>query len=111
VTLSSLAGKSFRRGRGTQRLKMMLDRCYDNVRVSYIMPASADTGLTGDPAKRESGRHGEPYRDAPFAFEKVSFETVAEMPAGFSRGIRSWNVSCCVKLVRRDATAPVGLGT
>ena len=62
VNISSLAGKNaFSGGAGYNAAKfglngfteaMMLDHRHDNVRVSYIMPGSVDTGFSGDPAKR-----------------------------------------------------------
>src|ERR1039457_3480442 len=62
VNISSLAGKNaFSGGAGYNASKfglngfseaMMLDHRYDNVRVSYIMPGSVDTGFSGGPAKR-----------------------------------------------------------
>ena len=62
VNISSLAGKNaFSGGAGYNASKfglngfseaMMLDHRYDNVRVSYIMPGSVDTGFSGDLAKR-----------------------------------------------------------
>src|SRR5271157_2702752 len=65
VNISSLAGKNpFSGGAGYNASKfglngfseaMMLDHRYDNVRVSYIMPGSVDTGFAGDPAKRAGG--------------------------------------------------------
>ncbi len=62
VNISSLAGKNaFSGGAGYNASKfglngfseaMMLDHRYDNVRVSYIMPGTVDTGFSGDPARR-----------------------------------------------------------
>jgi NADP-dependent 3-hydroxy acid dehydrogenase YdfG len=62
VNISSLAGKNaFSGGAGYNASKfglngfseaLMLDHRYDNVRVSYIMPGSVDTGFSGGPAKR-----------------------------------------------------------
>jgi len=62
VNISSLAGKNpFSGGAGYNASKfglngfseaMMLDHRYENVRVSYIMPGSVNTGFAGDPAKR-----------------------------------------------------------
>jgi NAD(P)-dependent dehydrogenase (short-subunit alcohol dehydrogenase family) len=62
VNISSLAGKNaFSGGAAYNASKfglngfseaLMLDHRYDNVRVSYVMPGSVDTGFSGDPAKR-----------------------------------------------------------
>lgn len=62
VNISSLAGANvFSSGAGYNASKfglngfseaMMLDHRYDNVRVSYIMPGSVNTGFSGGPANR-----------------------------------------------------------
>ena len=62
VNISSLAGANpFSSGAGYNASKfglngfseaMMLDHRYDNVRVTYIMPGSVNTGFSGGPANR-----------------------------------------------------------
>jgi NAD(P)-dependent dehydrogenase (short-subunit alcohol dehydrogenase family) len=62
VNISSLAGKNAFSGGAAYNASrfglngfseaLMLDHRYDNVRVSYVMPGSVDTGFSGDPAKR-----------------------------------------------------------
>src|ERR1700682_2750382 len=64
INISSLAGKNaFAGGAAYNASKfglngfseaLMLDHRHENVRVSYIMPGSVDTGFTGDPEKRRS---------------------------------------------------------
>jgi 3-oxoacyl-[acyl-carrier protein] reductase len=66
VNISSLAGKNpFSGGAGYNASKfglngfseaMLLDHRNDNVRVSYVMPGSVDTGFSGGPANRSGDR-------------------------------------------------------
>jgi NAD(P)-dependent dehydrogenase (short-subunit alcohol dehydrogenase family) len=62
VNISSLAGKdAFSGGAGYNASKfgltgfseaLLLDHRHDNIRVSYIMPGSVDTGFSGSPTNR-----------------------------------------------------------
>ncbi|HLI86552.1 MAG TPA: SDR family oxidoreductase [Bryobacteraceae bacterium] len=66
VNISSLAGKNaFAGGAGYNASKaglnnfseaLLLDHRNDNVRVSYIMPGSVDTGFSGGPSSRAGDR-------------------------------------------------------
>ncbi|HEY7388379.1 MAG TPA: SDR family oxidoreductase [Bryobacteraceae bacterium] len=66
VNISSLAGKNpFSGGAGYNASKfglngfseaLLLDHRNDNVRVSYVMPGSVDTGFSGGPANRSGDR-------------------------------------------------------
>jgi 3-oxoacyl-[acyl-carrier protein] reductase len=66
VNISSLAGKNaFSGGAGYNASKfglngfseaLLLDHRNDNVRVSYIMPGSVDTGFSGGPSNRSGDR-------------------------------------------------------
>jgi NAD(P)-dependent dehydrogenase (short-subunit alcohol dehydrogenase family) len=83
INISSLAGKNpFAGGAAYNASKFgmnglseatMLDHRYDNVRVSYIMPGSVDTGFSGEESSREKSSW------------KVAPEDIAEIVLGILR--------------------------